>query len=217
MSEHKRNPNKDYWTEAEVFTTSNNSFAPMEISYLENRFCNLATHANRYTVKNGNDPTPGNITEEKESEMEEFIDYAKVIMGVLGHKVFEPLPSVEGKTSPAAEDTSATNSVEVDLFLHRNVKGIGVVEANGRQIAEGFVVFKGSDISPVSNDSIAETVREKREKAQRDALGKLAEDAFFTSPSYAAVFVVGKVCNGLTAWKDAKGRTLKELEKYDEE
>ncbi|MFQ9073719.1 MAG: hypothetical protein ACLR43_14155 [Faecalibacillus faecis] len=61
---------------------------PTEISYLENRFCNLAKQANRYEVKNENDPTMGNITEEKESEMEEFIDYAKVVMGTLGHKVF---------------------------------------------------------------------------------------------------------------------------------
>lgn len=42
-------------------------------------------------MKNSNDPTPGNITEEKESEMEEFIDYVKVIMGTLGHKLFEPI------------------------------------------------------------------------------------------------------------------------------
>lgn len=70
LQEHKRNPEKDYWTEAIVFTTSNNSFGPTEISYLENRFCNLALEANRYEVKNGNDPTPGNITEEEESELE---------------------------------------------------------------------------------------------------------------------------------------------------
>ena len=46
LMEHKRNPDKDYWTEAVVFTTSNNSFGPTEISYLENKFCNLAIEAN---------------------------------------------------------------------------------------------------------------------------------------------------------------------------
>ena len=73
-----------------MFTTTNNSFGPTEISYLENRFCNMAIEAGRYVVKNGNDPNPGNITEETESELEEFIDYAKIVMGTLGHKVFEP-------------------------------------------------------------------------------------------------------------------------------
>ena len=88
LAEHKRNPDKDYWTEAVVFTTSNNSFGPTEISYLENRFCGMAQNAKRYTVKNGNDPTHGNITEEKESELEEFVDFARLIMGVLGHMDF---------------------------------------------------------------------------------------------------------------------------------
>lgn len=91
LQEHKRNQDKDYWTEAVVFTTSNNSFGPTEMSYLENRFCAIATAAKRYIVINGNEPTIGNVTEEKESELEEFIDYAKIVMGTLGHKVFEPL------------------------------------------------------------------------------------------------------------------------------
>lgn len=89
LQEHKRIPDKDYWTEAVVFTTSNNSFGPTEISYLVNCFCAMAIDAKRYLIKNGNDPTSGNITEEKESELEEFIDYAKIVMGTLGHKVFE--------------------------------------------------------------------------------------------------------------------------------
>ena len=76
-----------------MFTTTNNSFGPTEISFLKNRFCNLAQEAKRYTSVNGNDPNPQNITEEK-SELEEFIDYAKMIMGTFGHKVFEPYVSL---------------------------------------------------------------------------------------------------------------------------
>jgi hypothetical protein len=86
--EHKRNPDKDYLMEAIVFTTSNNSFGSMEISYLENRFCGLALAANRYEVKNGNDPTNGNIMEEKGSELEGFVNNIRIVMRMLGHKVF---------------------------------------------------------------------------------------------------------------------------------
>ena len=73
LQEHKRNPDKDYWTEAVVFTTSNNSFGQTEISYLENRFCKMALDANRYDVKNGNDPTSGNITEEKKRDRKSVV------------------------------------------------------------------------------------------------------------------------------------------------
>ena len=156
LQEHKRNPEKDYWTEAIVFTTSNNSFGPTEISYLENRFCNLALQANRYEVKNGNDPTSGNITEEKECELEEFIDYAKVIMGTLGHKLFEPI------TKPLEENIES-GDMPMDetnrLYLKRTIKNVGTVEATGIQTAEGFVVLVGSHISPSDDDTIPTAIK----------------------------------------------------------
>lgn len=111
LQEHRKNPDKDYWSEAVAFTTSNNSFGPTEISYLENRFCGMATEAHRYIVKNGVEPTQGNVTEEKESELEEFIEYAKIIMGVLGHKVFEPLIAIESNMDDDdKKDSSASAS-----------------------------------------------------------------------------------------------------------
>jgi hypothetical protein len=214
LQEHKRNPEKDYWTEAIVFTTSNNSFGPTEISYLENRFCNLAVEANRYEVKNGNDPTPGNITEEKESEMEEFIDYAKVIMGTLGHKLFEPISKPVVKQ---VEESAAKPSENVHLHLERTIKKVGKVEADGSQTSEGFVVLKGSHISLVDDDTIPAVIKEQRKKAPVDENGILQEDMLFSSPSYAAMFVIGKSANGLTSWKTEAGQTLKSLESTDSE
>lgn len=208
LQEHKRNPEKDYWTEAIVLTTSNNSLGPTEISYLENRFCKLAIDANRYEVKNGNDPTQGNITEEKESEMEEFIDYAKLVIGALGHKVFVPLtPQKEQK-----EEIKETASFDSPLLhLGRNIKNVGKVAATGIQTSEGFVVLKGSVIASVDDYTIATSVKEKRKTAPIvDHI--LQEDMLFSSPTYAAMFVIGKSANGLTSWKTEDGRTLKSLE-----
>lgn len=209
--EHKRNPDKDYWTEAVVFTTSNNSFGPTEISYLENKFCNLAIEANRYTVKNGNDPSPGHITEEKESVFEEFVDYAKLIMGTLGHKIFVPL----NKTAPVTEDTTDTASEEIELFFTRTIKKLSfTVEASAKQTAEGFVVLKGSKIAPSSgtDDTISSGNRKKREECKIiDNI--LQEDVLFSSPSSAAEFVTGKSCNGWVSWKTKDGKTLHDFEK----
>ena len=218
LQEHKRSPEKDYWTEAIVFTTSNNSFGPTEISYLENRFCNLAieatvdSEANRYEVKNGNDPTSGNITEEKESEMEEFIDYAEVIMGTLGHKLFEPI----SKPIVKKQDGFTISEDTVRLHLERTIKNVGRVEASGTQTTEGFVVLQGSHISLVDDDTIPSVIKERRKKALIDEQGILQEDMLFTSPSYAAMFVIGKSANGLTSWKNTNGQTLKSLESIEE-
>lgn len=214
LIEHKRNSGKGYWNEAVVFTTSNNSFGPTEISYLENRFCNLALEAKRYEVKNGNDPTPGNITEEKESEMEEFIDYARVVMGTLGHKLFEPLSKTTVKTE---NETASIPEETTMLHLVRSIKNVGKVEAYGRQTSEGFVVFKGSRIALTDDHTISAVIKKRRKDAPIDEQGVLQEDLLFTSPSYAAQFVIGKSANGLTSWKTETGKTLKDLEISDSE
>lgn len=93
LQEHKRSQAKNFWTEAVVFTTSNHSLGSTEISYLENRFCHMATAAKRYVVQNSNHPALGNVTEEKESELEEFIDNAQLVVTMLGYAVFGPSPA----------------------------------------------------------------------------------------------------------------------------
>ncbi len=212
LQEHKRNPDKDYWTEAVVFTTSNNSFGPTEISYLENRFCNLAIAAKRYEVKNGNDPTSGNITEEKESELEEFLDYAKLIMGTLGHKVFIPLTKTES-SSLLTEAEKEEIGEDTIFYLSRAIKQYNItIHAQARQTAEGFVVLSGSIVSPKDDNTIQPGVKEKRKNAMVDANHILQEDVLFSSPSSAAMFVIGKSANGWTSWKTKDGKTLHDLE-----
>ncbi len=187
------------WTEAVMFTTTNNSFGPTEISYLENRFCNLALEAGRYKVKNGNDPNSGNITEETESELEEFIDYAKIVMGVLGHKVFEPLMS---QTSEAEKD---------EPLLHMDYKK---GHATGRRTNDGFVILKGSVINPATTKSCPENVLKARQK-YADKISdtfELTADILMTSASAAAGFIGGTSLNGNVEWRDSQGRTLKNLD-----
>lgn len=204
LQEHKRNPDKDYWTEAVVFTTINNSFGPTEISYLENRFCKIAIEANRYTVKNGNDPSPGNITEEKESELEEYIDYAKIIMGTLGHKIFVPVNAV-------LSELPGENSCEEETRLY-----LKTTKANalGIRTNEGFVVLKGSEVASNPTRSCPDIVLNLRTRyADRiDSEHIVTEDILFSSPSAAAGFVTYASANGLIMWHTEDGRTLKELE-----
>lgn len=209
LFEHKRNSDKDYWTEAVVFTTSNNSFGPTEISYLENRFCGLALAAKRYEVKNGNDPTQGNITEEKECELEEFIDYARIVMGTLGNRVFEALvavsPIIGAEERPIVEEPFL-------YFENANAK------ATGRRTSEGFVVLQGSILSHKIAKSCPEIAIKMRAK-YRDRIDEdntLTEDILLSSPSAAAAFVGGSSLNGNELWKTEEGIMLKNIEKMIE-
>ena len=213
LSEHRRNSEKDYWKDAVAITTSNNSFGPTEISYLENYFYNLALKVSRYEVKNGNDPTSGNITEEKESELQEFIDYTKLIIGTLGYKVFTPLVPTHHEVAQKADESGADTLV----YLKRTIKKSGLtITASGKQTAEGFVVLKGSMISPDENSKNISSGISKRRQTAKIENNILQEDVLFDSPSGAAAFAVGNSVNGWTEWKSAGGRTLRDLEESRE-
>ena len=205
LQEHKNNPDKDYWTEAIAFTTSNNTFGPTEISYLENRFCSLANQAKRYVVKNAVEPTKGNITEEKESELEEFIDYAKIIMGTLGHKIFIPL------VETSATSTDEDGNIVIDDLLYCSASG---AKATGKRTSEGFVVLKGSQISSNLTKSCPDSTLRNRKKYAKniDANYILTEDILFNSPSAAASFVGGASLSGNASWHNSQGITPKSIE-----
>lgn len=206
LQEHRRSPDKDYWTEAVIFTTSNNSFGPTEISYLENRFTNMAVAAKRYLVKNNNDPASGNITEEKESELEEFIDYAKIVMGTLGHKVFESL------IQPSTPNSIADSKTEVESPIFY-IKRSGA-DAQAQLTSEGFVVLSGSTIRKNTVPSCPKHVISSREgnKVYVDQNSVVKKDILFQSPSGASAFVLGGPTNGNLEWRTKDGRTLKEIE-----
>lgn len=206
LQEHRKNPDKDYWSEAVVFTTSNNFFGPAEISYLENRFCAMANDAHRYIVKNGNEPTQGNVTEEKESELEEFIEYAKIIMGVLGHKVFEPLvitESTQGNTTGSIGDKHTT------FFIKKR-------GANARavQTAEGFIVLSGSVLSKDAVPSCPDSAINARGKYKSviDENMVLLKDIPFKTPSGASSFVLLRSSNGNVDWITEQGITFGKFE-----
>lgn len=196
---HSRDPKKDYWTEAVAITTTDNSLGPTEISYLENKFTNLAKKANRYLVKNDKDPNPGNISEEKECEMEEFIEKTEVIMGILGHKVLVPLDEI-------TEDTPRENVVK----LHLKERG---ADATGFLTSEGIIVCKGSRLKDKPTPSCQEWIKKLRNKnsAYINSDYVLTKDIAFDSPSSAAGFCVFGSANGRVAWTTESGKTLKEL------
>ena len=197
LAEHKRNPDKDYWTEAVVFTTSNNSFGPTEISYLENRFCTMAIDAHRCIVKNGNEPSQGNVTEEKESELEEFIEYAKIVRGVLGYSIFEPL-------APRNNASNSTQITPVKYYLKRKD-----ADAQGILTEEGFIVLAGSkiceNVTPSCPNGAINARKNNSENIDNNILNK---DILFKSPSGAASFVTGTSANGNEVWKTADGVNL---------
>lgn len=109
LSEHDKR--KEFWSEAIVFTNTNDMFGATELNFLENQFCNMAMEAKRYDVQNGNNPNQGNIRR-REAELEPYLDDAETLLSILGYKVFEPLDEayLEKGLSVPHEETNIENN-----------------------------------------------------------------------------------------------------------
>lgn len=211
LRDYQSEKEKYYWTTAAVFIGRDLNKAL--IRYLENRFVEIARACKRYTVLTKNTYKNTVMKESQIAVMEEFVDNVKTLISALGYKVLEPLNkpivvSNEGSDNAETEDLS--------LHLERTIKGVGKVEADGVRTSEGFVVLQGSHIAVEDDDTIPAVLKEQRRKVSV-VDGVLQEDVLFSSPSYAAMFVIGKSANGLTSWKDENGRSLKDIENSETE
>lgn len=192
---------KEFWNESIVFISKDNNLNKAHIKYLESRLYDIAKDADRFMLENSTKPTKSKISEPDQAEMEEFIDNLKLLVNTLGHKIFE---SISGNNEGGFGD---------EVF-QINQKGI---IATGRPTNEGFVVFKGSEIS-LQIGAVNSSVISLREKYVSEGIIKeeggkafLTKDVIFTSASLAANVVLGVSTNGLKAWR-YKGKTLKELQ-----
>lgn len=215
---HKKSSDKDYFTHAVVITTADNSFGPTEISHLEHAFYQLAVSADRVVVVNERVPSPGNVTEEKQSELDEFIEYALIAIGTLGYRIFDK-PDTQIGQQPESRSNSSTTSHSTDntlsqepLLYLRASSAVGT----GRQTPDGFVVFAESRVRDDMTRTVPESTKLARKKyADRIEDGILTSDIVFTSPSAAAQFLMGSSASGNRHWTTADGVTLGDLEREE--
>lgn len=194
---------KDFWNEAIVFISKDENLNKAHIKYLENRLHNIAKAANRYKVDNSIIPTQSSISESDRAEMEEFIEYIKMLVNTLGHKVFDEKREIKSKQKQ-------------NTFFIQAARG---ADGQGEPTSDGFVVFKGSKAAGSTVASMTSnfiTLRQKligeRVLIDKGEFLEFPEDYIFSSPSTAASIVLGRNANGLTEWRLKNGKTLKEFE-----
>lgn len=198
---------KEFWNESVVFISKDENLNKAHIKYLESRLYEIALSASRYEIQNGNTPTKSSISEPDQAEMEEFIEYIKMLINTLGFKVFEPI---------VKEDIANTESEELYIKAARGANAVG------KRVSDGFVVFKNSEIALDTVPSFPRGFNTLREELLENELikennGKLlfVYDYLFSSPSAAAAVVMGRSANGLIEWKDKSGRDLKSIETHE--
>lgn len=93
------------------------------------------------------------------------------------------------------------------------------IEARGQDTAEGFVVRAGSqavkdEVASIHGylSALRRSLLDQGVLEDAGEVYRLSQDYIFNSPSTAAGVLLGRSSNGRVDWKDAKGRTLKEIQ-----
>jgi len=191
---------RDNWFQAIAFVSKDENLTKAHIRYLERRLIEIARSANKADVEN-DQLTNSKLPESDLAEMEGFLSRVLQLLPMLGCGFF--------KSALPSEEKSAS-------LLYCKLKGL---VAKGLPTDEGFAVYSGSQAVLNSRSGSATNIMKRRELLVEtgvlipvDDHLVFSQDYFFTSPSYGASVVCGGNTNGLTAWKDESGKTLKELE-----
>lgn len=198
LEQHARN--KDFWTHAVVFTSKDQNLNKAHVQYLESRLVALASEAKRCELDNGNVPQLPALSEADAADASSFLSDILLCLPIIGVSHFEKAKASAPKLQ--------------DLIL----KGKGI-EARGIDGTEGFVVRAGSTASKTEAPSLAPHLVEFRKalvaKGVLVDMGEsfhVSQDYTFSSPSAAGAVLLGRSTNGRAEWKNAAGKTLKEIQ-----
>ncbi len=211
---------KDFWNEAVVFISKDDNLNKAHIKYLESRLYEIALQAGRYELVNDKTPTRSAISESDQAEMEEFLEYIKLLVNTMGFRVFEPLIHKKGEDSATKVFSESNKLFETnDCFYIKAARG---ADGRGKRVTDGFVVLAGSEIAKEIVPSCPKGTQLLRDElidggiiaAKANAL-VFEQDHLFSSPSSAAGLIMGRSANGLKEWKDSKGNDLSVVEEIE--
>lgn len=200
----KQHRTKEFWVSAIIFVSKDENLTKAHVRNLENRLLAEAARVNRFTLEQ-NQAGGSRLPESDREDMEVFLARIRQLLPVLGSDILAPISQPSTKAPPGG-------------VLFCRIKG---AEARGQRTANGFVVFRDSTAVLEQRPSAESYPYVMAERKQLIADGTLiekghflvfAKDAEFSSPSAAAAVVHGGSANGLLAWRNGDGKSLKQLD-----
>ncbi|MDA0790732.1 MAG: GIY-YIG nuclease family protein, partial [Proteobacteria bacterium] len=200
----KSHLSKDFWNSITFFITKDENLTKAHIKYIEGRLIDIAREAERSIVMN-NQSSGARLPESDREDMEVFLDKMQQVLPVLGVEAFVQTSSKQDE------------QVSEDL-LECNIKGL---KAHGYLTPNGIVVLRASQAVLDVRDSASKwpSVLVQRDKLidegvliEQNGAYVFTKDVEFSSPSAAAATIHGGSANGLTAWVNSNGLSLKELQ-----
>lgn len=200
----KSHLDKDFWNHIVFITSKDENLTKSHIRYLEGRLIDQAKQAGRAQVKNSQG-SGARLPESDREDMEIFLKKIHQLLPVLGVEVLVPT------------SIKAAGATELEL-LSCEIKGL---KATGHLTPNGIVVLAGSQAvlneRPSSHKypwpvNMRQKLKDEGTLTVKTDHLLFMQDVEFSSPSAAAAVIHGGHANGLTAWKNKDGKSLKELE-----
>ncbi len=200
----KNHLSNDFWNHIAFFISKDENLTKAHIRYIEGRLIEVAKSAGRSVVMN-NQGSGSKLPESDREDMEVFLEKMQQVLPVLG---------IEAFVSPVSKEQRDTQR----KLLTCSIKEIS---ASGYLTPNGIVVLSGSQAVLQERESAKNypgvlTQRNKliedNDLIAQDDMFVFTKDVEFSSPSAAAAVIHGGSANGLMAWKNQQGQTLKEME-----
>lgn len=199
----QHNKNKEFWRECLVFVSQDNSLNKAHIKFIENELYVKANNVSRYMIENNSKPTKSTLDGADEIRAIKFYEKIMLLTSIYGYHIFDEILSEEYK-----------NNDRDLLYLTNN----NIEYARGILTDEGFVILKGSKIKDKIANSLSPSLvkyAEKERNSQDIQNGIFIRNHLCSTPSMAAVIILGRNSNGYNEWKNKEGRKLKEIIRED--
>jgi len=200
----KSHLSKDFWNNIAFFITKDENLTKAHIRYIEGRLIEIAKSADRSAIMNSQG-SGAKLPESDREDMEVFLEKMQQVLPVLGIEAFVQAAS---KVESEAEKEMLTCKI-------KNVVASGYLTPNGMVVlatSEAVLEERGSAKKWPSVMAQRNKLIEEGWLVQKGDKYVFVKDTEFSSPSSAAAVIHGGSANGLIAWVNANGKSLKDLQ-----
>ena len=200
----KHHLSKDFWNNITFFISKDENLTKAHIKYLEGRLIDIARQTDRAIVMNVSS-SGAKLPESDREDMEVFLEKMLQILPILGVEAFVDTAK------------ASLEAVERNEMLTCSIKGLA---ATGYLTPNGMIVVKGSQAVVEDRPSAHRYgTQVKRLSLIEDGTLQSTDNALiftkdveFSSPSAAAAVIHGGSANGLIAWVNKAGVSLKQMQ-----
>ena len=222
LSAHDSDPAKDFFERVAFVVSKDDNLTKAHGRYLESRLLKMIARSGDVELANWTSPDFEGLPEADIADMERVLGEVVTILPVLGFDLFG---GARKTVTGSDTQTKSFDGREVYDSAPEFVAKIKSAEAVAIEESGSFVLLAGSTIQISNFDSLAGSLKVKKENLREQGILKdtddpdlwlVSEDVTFSSPSYASAFVAGRSDNGRTTWKTRKhGITYAEWRKQE--